>query len=213
MIAAPILLMIDPNLVPGPLLVLAFVISALMTHREWRSVDRKSLVTALCGRAPGTIIAGLTISLIPNSIFELVFGGLVLVAVLLSVGGWRVAPTTHNLLAAGFVSGYMGTITSVGAPPIALAYQRNTPAELRSTMAAFFLVGSAFSLITLAYFGRFSIRQMIASAIFLPPLVIGFWASGFAVAYINKRIARLSVLLLSGISAIVLIVKSFASGL
>lgn len=212
LVAAPILLLINPIFVPGPLLVLALVISSLMTTREWRSIDRRGLGIALCGRVPGTIFAGVTISLIPNSIFGLIFGGLVLIAVLSNLSGWRAALTSRNLLTAGFASGYMGTLTSIGAPPIALVYASSDPTKSRSTMAAFFVVGSAFSLLTLVYFGRFSTEQMIASAIFLPPLFFGFWASSYAVRYIDQRIARLAVLLLSGVSAIVLIGKSLMSG-
>lgn len=208
MIAAPILLLIDPRLVPGPLLVLAFVVSLLIAVREWRSIDRKGLSFALVGRIPGSVLAGLTISLVPLSTYSLLFGLLVLGAVLLSASGWRVLPTPRNLLTAGLASGYMGTLTSIGAPPLALAYQHGTASAMRATMAAYFVIGSAVSIAVLAMFGRFATEQALASAIFLPPLVAGFWVSGHVVPRMNNRRARYAVLWLSGLSAAMLVIKS-----
>lgn len=208
MVAAPILLLIDPRLVPGPLLVLAFVVSSLIALREWRCIDRKGLSFALAGRVPGSVLAGLTISLLPLSTYNLLFGLLVLGAVLLSATGWRVLPTPRNLLTAGLASGYMGTLTSIGAPPLALAYQHDNAASMRATMAAYFVIGSAVSIAVLAMFGRFAAEQVLASAIFLPPLVAGFWVSGQVLPRMNNRRARYAVLWLSGLSAAMLIIKS-----
>lgn len=208
MIAAPILLLIDPRLVPGPLLVLALQVSLLIAWRERQSIDRRGLAFAMAGRVPGTVFAGFTISLLPLATYDLVFGALVLVAVLLSASGWRVQATPGNLLTAGFASGYMGTLTSIGAPPLALAYQHGAAASIRATMAAYFVLGSAFSLLVLALFGRFSAGEALAGAIFVPPLLAGFWLSGRVVPRISNRRARQAVLSLSGLSAALLIGKT-----
>lgn len=211
MVAAPILLLIDARLVPGPLLVLALVISSLIAIREWRSIDRKGLSLAVAGRIPGTVLAGLTISLMPLHTYCLLFGVIVLGAVLLSTTGWRVLPTPQNLLTAGFTSGFMGTLTSIGAPPLALAYQHGDASAMRATMAAFFVIGSAFSIVVLALFGQFETEQALASLIFIPPLIAGFWVSGHVVPRMNNRRARHAVLWLSGISAVTLIIKALAT--
>ena len=190
MIAAPILLLIDPRLVPGPLLVLALLVSSLIAWREREAIDVRGLSYALVGRVPGTVVAGLAISLLPLATYSLLFGALVLGAVLLSASGWRVQPTRPNLLVAGFASGFMGTLTSIGAPPLALAYQHGAAASIRATMAAFFVLGSAFSLVVLAHFGRFSATEGLAAAVFVPPLLAGFWLSGRVVPRISNRRAR-----------------------
>jgi uncharacterized protein len=208
MVAAPALLLINPRLVPGPLLVLALLVSLLIAIRDRRAIDRKGLSFALAGRIPGTVLAGMTISLLPLATYSLVFGCLVLAAVLLSMSGWRVLPTPRNLLAAGFASGYMGTLTSIGAPPLALAYQHDSAAAMRATMAAYFVIGSAFSLLILALFGKFAVEEALAGAMFVPPLLAGFWISGHLVRHMNDRRARTAVLWLSGSSALVLIVKT-----
>lgn len=212
MVAAPALLLLDPRLVPGPLLVLALLVSLLIAVRDRHAIDRRGLWFALAGRIPGTVFAGLTISMLPLTTYNLVFGSLVLAAVLLSMSGWRVLPTARNLLTAGFASGYMGTLTSIGAPPLAIAYQHDSAASMRATMAAYFVVGSAFSLLVLALFGRFSAHEAIAGTVFVPPLLAGFWISGHVVRRMNDRRARGAVLWLSGLSALALIAKTLLVG-
>ena len=56
LIAAPILLLIDPRLVPEPFLVAVLVVTVLMTRREWRNVKKTSIGWACAGSIPGTVI-------------------------------------------------------------------------------------------------------------------------------------------------------------
>jgi type III secretory pathway component EscU len=46
------------------------------------------------------------------------------------------------LMAAGFASGFMGTITSVGTPPMGLVMQNVEPGRLRATVGMFLVFGS-----------------------------------------------------------------------
>ncbi len=211
MVAAPVLLMIDPALVPGPLLFLALLVSILIARREWRALDKKGLLAALGGRVPGSVLAGLTMSLLPALLYDAVFGCMVLFAVALSLMGLKLLPTKRNLVTAGFASGYMGTLTSIGAPPMAIAYQHGDPPAVRSTLAAFFVAGAAVSIAILAWFGHFGPQQVLASIVFVPPLILGYWISGYVVKRVNKSRARYAVLLLSGISGLILVIRSLSA--
>ena len=207
-VAAPILLLIDPLFVPGPLLAAGTLLSALIGAREWRSIDRKGLSVALLGRIAGSIVAGATLSLIPLAGYNLLFGLLVLGAVLVSTAGWRVRPTARNLLTAGAASGYMGTLTAIGAPPIALVYQHGAPATIRATLAAYFLLGAAFSIAVLAAVGKFGAPQILVSLLLMPPLAAGFFVSNHIIRHMNPNRARRAVLWLAAASAVILILKS-----
>lgn len=208
MVTAPILLIMNPVFVPGPLLVLAMLVSFLMVLREWKNIDIRELSMALGGRIPGTILAAIAFSAIPFALYGIVFGVMILSAVLLSVTRWHVMSTGRNLLIAGFASGFMGTLTSVGAPPMALAYQNQTAAVIRSTLAAFFTIGSLISIVTLVYYGGFSTDHIFISAVFIPPLLLGFRLSSHLVKRLNIRAVRLSMLSISGFSAVILIIRS-----
>lgn len=208
MVAAPILLMIDPLFVPGPLLALGVLLCVMICAREWRSIDRKGLSIALIGRIAGSVLAGLTFSLLSMAGYDLLFGTLVLGAVLLSNIGWRARPTAGNLLTAGTASGFMGTLTTVGSLPIVLVYQHDAPATIRSTIAAFLALGASVSLAVLAIVGKFGSAQILTSLLFLPPMAAGFWISNHIIPHMNHTRARRAVLAVAGASAIVLIGKA-----
>ena len=53
----------------------------------------------------------------------LLFGGLILLGVCLSLSGLRLPPIRGVLVGAGALSGVMGTVASIGGPPMALLYQ------------------------------------------------------------------------------------------
>jgi len=210
MVAAPVLMFIDTRFVPGPMLFLACVVSILIAYRERHSIDRPGLAYALLGRVPGTVIAGMTIAAIPLALYNLIFGLLVIAAVLLNTAGWKVLPSTRNLFIAGFASGYMGTLTSIGAPPMAIVYTHREAAVIRSTLAAFFFISSAISMAILHYFGKFDVEGILIGIGFIVPLMVGFWVSGFVVRRINTKVVRYSVLTLAGLSGVALVIKYFA---
>ena len=208
MIAAPILMMINPLFVPGPLLVLAMLVSSLIAIREWHEIDWRGLSVATVGRIIGTVFAGLTIAVLPLSIYGLIFGLTVLIAVLLSAKGWKVVPSNKNLTIAGFASGYMGTLTSIGAPPMGLAYQHKSGPVIRSTLSMFFVIGAAISVAMLIAVGNFSMHQFTISLAFLPALLLGFWTSGWLVPRVKGRVVRYAVLSLSALTSLILVIKS-----
>lgn len=207
-VAAPILAIIDPVMVPGPLLVLALGLSVLVAWRERAAIRYDELTAALAGRIPASFLAGLTVGLLPPQHFLLVFALMILVAVGLSLSGWKLATTRRNLFAAGAVSGYMGTITSVGAPPMGIVYQNTPGPHLRATMAAFFVVGAGISIVALAVFGAFGWSDLILSVKLIPAMVLGFAVSGFLVRIVDKGYARTAVLAVCTASAGILLVKA-----
>jgi uncharacterized protein len=207
-VAAPVLAVIDPELVPGPLLALALGLSIMVAWRARSAIRFRELGFALGGRIPASFLAGLTVGFLSPQAFLLMFALMILAAIGLSLSGWKLAPTPVNLVVAGAVSGYMGTITSVGAPPMAIVYQHAPGPELRAFMAAFFVVGSAVSLTALAVFGAFGWHDLALSIKLVPAMVLGFAVSGAMVRWIDRGYARTAVLTLCTASAGVLLVKA-----
>ena len=68
-LSAPLLLMIAPELVPGPLLLVGAVLAALTTSCELRSIDLREVGLAMTGRVAGTVVAGATTALLPLALF------------------------------------------------------------------------------------------------------------------------------------------------
>lgn len=209
-VSAPILAILDPSLVPGPLLVLAVTTSAIVAVRDRRDFRLGNLVYALSGRIPASLLGGLTASLLSPRMFLLVFGVLVLLAVVLSLSGLRFAPTRRSLFWAGIASGYMGTITSVGTPPMAIVYQHSPGAEVRANMSVFLVVGGVVSILSLALFGAFGWGDLLLSAKLLPALVIGTWLSRPVSRRVDKGWMRPAMLVLCAVASAILLARALA---
>jgi uncharacterized membrane protein YfcA len=207
LIAAPVLALVDPTLVPGPLLFVMVPLTLLVARRERGSLDLRGIRWALAGRIPGTIAGSLAVAALPERHLAILLGGVVLLAVVLSVAGWRVRPTSSTLLMAGAASGFMGTATSIGGPPMALVYQRRSGPELRATLAAYFVVGAAFSLATLSVAGEFDGAGLAQGLWLLPGVLAGYATSGHLARFLDGGHTRTAVLVASASSATVLILR------
>lgn len=210
LLAAPIAAMLDPRLVPGSLLLLSLLLSIMTAARERAAIDLPGLGFATLGRTLGAAGAGATVALLPASAFATVFSLMILAAVAVSVAGWRVRPTRGNLVAAGLASGYMGTITSVGSPPMALVYQGAAGPTIRATMGAFFVLGSTVSLIALMAVGHLDAMQLLTSLWLLAPVLLGFRLSRHVIGHIDRGRVRPVVLALSAASALVLLLRELS---
>ncbi|HXD42146.1 MAG TPA: TSUP family transporter [Ramlibacter sp.] len=208
-LAAPLLGILAPELVPGPLLLLSLVLAAMTTTREIRSVAVQELGLAMTGRIAGTAAAGTAIALLPLPVFGSVFALMILAAIGLSLTSWHLLPTPRNLLVAGLLSGFMGTITSVGGPPMAMVYQNMPGPKVRATLGAFLMLGAGFSLVTLALVGRFTAAQAASSAWLVPPTLLGFVASRYLLKHVDKsrKGVKTAVLAISAVAALTLLLK------
>lgn len=208
LVAAPVLIAVDPRIGPGPLLAIAILLSAFMMRREFGAIDRQGLALSLVGRVGGSLVAGLVIAWLSVTAYELIFGVFILAAVLLSVLGLRVERTPWNLVSAGFTSGIMGTLTGAGSPTIALIYQRSDGATVRATLSAFFLASSLISLAVLIGVGKMEARQWALTALCLPVMLVGFGLSNLVVKHLADAKIRWFVLGLAGSSSLLLIIRA-----
>lgn len=203
--AAPFLILIDPRLVPGPILVSSAVLTVLLARREWHSVQGNDLGWAVAGRVVGTLVAMGAISVLSNERLELLFGLIVLGAVGLTASGLRIRPAPKTLGLVGVASGFMGTLTSIGGPPIALLYQHETGPKIRATLSAFFIVGVGLSLAGLAGVGRFGMTELRLGGYLVPGILVGYGVSRFTTGFVDKGFIRPAVLIVSAMAGLAVI--------
>jgi uncharacterized membrane protein YfcA len=210
-LGAPLLVLIAPGLVPGPLLVNALVITLLVVYRERRAVDLSGLGWAVGGRAVGVVAAAATLAVLPRDAISLAIGAAVLLVVVINAAGLRVRPGTKSLVVAGVLSGLTGTIASVGGPPMALLYQDAAGSRLRGTLSGYFVVGVIMSLTALAFVGRFGWGEFRAGLAMIPGTLAGYFVSGRAAAVADRgSFLRIAVLTVSAASGVVVIVRQLS---
>jgi len=208
-IAAAGMVWIAPGMMPATVIIMAFVVATFAVLKERSGVDLRVLSVCLYGRIAGTLIA-LPLLLLTgenNSGFDLLFAVLLLASVFFSLFSVRPQFTKISQIAGGLASGLMGTITSVGAPPMALVFQDQKAAMARPTLNGFFAIGAPISLLVLWFSGRLDLQHFILAGNLAPGFILGLYLSARLHRFIDYRF-RYLVLAFSFVSAIALIARS-----
>ncbi|KHO19805.1 permease [Mycolicibacterium setense] len=212
MLAAPIVAIVDPGLIPGTLIMLATMVTLMVVVREREDIDLTGTGWALAGRVPGTVAGALLLVVMPAEMLVYALAAVVLGGVALTSMGWMPAPHRRNLVLAGATSGLLGTATSIGGPPMALVWQNNTGARLRGTMSSFFLVGSVLSIVLLAFTGSIDHHAVVVFAMLVPACVFGYALSRWVNRHLDRHRQRWAAIAISTIGAVVLIVRQLMGG-
>lgn len=208
--AAPTVTQFDDSLVPGALLVSALTMTLLVALRDRRDLSFGTAGWALLGRFPGVVLGAAAVASVGRWGLSLTMALVVLAAVALSASGMHIPLRRSTSIAGGAVSGFSGTATTVGGPPIALALQDLPGPVLRSTIATFLGFGVLMSLVMLSIFGEFDVDDFEASLALLPPVLIGFFLSFPLAPVLDRGYTRPAVLIISAISATVLLIRLLA---
>ncbi|MFK7863593.1 MAG: sulfite exporter TauE/SafE family protein [Pseudohongiellaceae bacterium] len=204
-ISAPVLFFIDPLYVPAPITISALTLSVANAAKHRHAVSFSQLKFAIIGRVPGTIAGGVLLVWMDTRTLALFLGSSVVVAVLLSLSKMRFRTSNSSMFCAGLLSGFMGTSSGIGGPPMALVMQHEGGDFIRANLAAFFIVSSTMSLIMLTAVGRFGVHEMVSSLPLMPAALIGYWVAMrtlHLVSHEKLRFFSLVLCLLAGSSAI-----------
>lgn len=202
LIAAPVFALVDDRLVPGPAIASAGVLVLLTVVRDRSGLHLGEVGTALIGRVPGTILAAVAVAALSADHLAVGFAALVLLAVGITASGVHVRPTRATLVGAGALSGFMGTATSIGGPPMAMLYASEEGRRLRGTLAGFFLTGIAMSLLALTVTGSFGVEELRLSLLPVPAIVVGFALSSWGARRLDAGRTRPAVLAVAALSAV-----------
>ncbi|MBA9004053.1 sulfite exporter TauE/SafE family protein [Thermomonospora cellulosilytica] len=208
LVAAPVVTLLYPSLMPGAILVAAVVLPLATLSRELRHADLRGLGWAFGGRVAGTPLGVWVVAAVPLRVLGVLVGAMVLAALGVTLWSGRVPRNPATLTAAGLVAGATGTASAIGGPPIALLYQRESGPRVRATLAVFFTVGALLSLVTLAAVGRLPGEQVAAGLALTPFVLAGFVLAGPLRRFLDGGHMRVAVTAVVGLSAVVLIVRN-----
>lgn len=209
LVVAPLIGLLKPELLPVAVLLLMLPLNTYVVWREHEALDWVGTRWIMMGRVAGTA-AGLWILVVLSANQLNLFVGLsTIAAVLATLVAPAFTPNRTAFVAVGLVTGVTETATGIGGPPLALVYQHQPVATMRSTLALCLLIGQVISLLTLGFAGRVEKMQWLAAAELLPALVVGASLSHLVHARVNARFLRAFVLTFAMASAILLLLKAF----
>tara|TARA_R110001583_G_C5668777_1_gene410477 strand:+ start:9798 stop:10532 length:735 start_codon:yes stop_codon:yes gene_type:complete len=207
LLAAPLLYLINPAFVPGPILILGFSLSLLVVLKQHAYLSWRRIMPAIIARLPGSWCGAALLVEVPQYGLSMIFGASLMLAVLVTWRSYKITTTVWSLTIGGFFSGLIGTATSIGGPPIALVYQQQNRIIARNEIAAFFLIGTPISILMLVQKSLVDQASLLLSLQLLPGVLFGFWLANKLDSRINTTSAKPVLLVISTASALMVLYK------
>lgn len=177
LVAVPVIAVYQPAVLPAAPIIFALPMTLGSALRERAHIDSAAVFWTTVGRLPGVVLGAWIVSALTPEALSLLIGGIVVLAVLMSVASIRVSIDRRSQSIVGFLGGLMGTASSIGGPPMALLYQREPGPRVRATLGATFLVGTALSIAALGAAGEVETMHWRFGAAMVPAVLLGLGAS------------------------------------
>lgn len=209
LVCAPLIALAAPSHVPALILLCGLPVMVYSAQGDLAEIRWGEIGYAITGRVAGALIAATFIAVAASrDVIGVSVAVCVLIAVALSFTALEVPVNRATLTVAGFLSGAMATLTSVGAPPMGLLYQRKPFQHVRATLNAFFLVGAVASVASLVTYGLIRSSDVALSVALLPAIGVGVAGGSIALARLQLRSIRPLALLVSTVAALSLLARS-----
>lgn len=208
LVAAPVLVLLDPRFVPGPLILAGFPFMLLLGWRERGEVEYRSMGVPLAGQLAGILAALVVLDHSDARTVSRLIAWMLLLGVFLSVWGLNLGSSRWSFLFGGVLAGFMGTTSSIPGPALALIHQHVSPGRMRGALAPFFVVGSLVALIGLALTGRLGPEEFLMGIGLVPAGLVGFAISFWTAPRVSESITRPAALIFASAAAGVLLYRS-----
>jgi hypothetical protein len=205
LVGVPMLVAVDPRLVPVPFILSALLLMLGQWRVDSRAVPPGLLLPSITGVAVGTAIGMVLAVLRPELATRRGYGIIVLVAVALAVAVPRLRPTKPILAGAGLVSGVMGGISGVHGPLMGLVVSHLPAQAVRGFLGLFWLLAHLTLLAMAIPAGRLGWGEVWLALGLLPGIALGAALSGPARRWLHGPRLRWAILGISAAGGIALV--------
>jgi len=201
-LGGPLLMIVDPRLVPGPLLLLTLVVMAAVVVVERRGLRHLDLLWAALGGIPAAVGALWLVRVMDQQVTEVVVGAAIALGTIASLAGWRGRQNRGTLAAAGVLGGALSTIAATPGPPVVVVYRADDPSRYRANLSLFFLTTTLVSLAVYAVSGDLGRGDLEVAAWLVPGVGLGALVARVLVRRIPAGAIRPAALWLCLVSAV-----------
>lgn len=207
-LSVPVLTLLNPGFTPVPQILLALPMTVSAAWREREHLDIRGIWWIAAGRIPGAFVGAWVLTIIAERVLGIVIGGVVLSAVVAIGLGLSVRLNPLTRLAAGVASGFTGSASGIGGPPIALLYRNHGGGAIRSSLGAIFTIGVIINIVALAMTGAIEQPDLETASLLLIPMLAGFGISGRLTHHMEGERITMAILVVSGVAGSALLIRS-----
>ena len=173
LIAGPILVVMEPTFVPGPMLMVAGGINVRNAIADRASLNAPAMRRQLMAAPLGLVGGVALLAALSDRSLAIAVSLFVLLAVAVQAVGTRPPEGRLADYAAGAGTAFSSSVAAVPGPVYAVFASHWPPAALRATMATYMLVVGTAIIVALAILGEFGLRQLWLGLGLLPAVVLG----------------------------------------
>lgn len=207
-IASPIIVQINPSLIPQLLSLLGLPLALRVFFREKSKVNWQPVKFLIIGRIVGGPVGLYFLTTLDPKPLSISVGLIVLSAGLGSFFGWNVKRNPKNSFIAGTLSGIFGMIAAIGGPPVAILYRGTKGDEFRPSLNAVFTLGIMITLSLLFFNGNLNIDHITLFLYLVVPVLLGIRFSTSIFAFVSDKLIADMVTYFSIVSGVIVVYRS-----
>lgn len=210
-VSAPLLFLISPAYVPGPVILATMANCAFNLWYFRAHLNVRDLMPAMVARIPGSFGGAMLLWLLSVEMLAVFIAVVIALGALANYLRLSIPFNRFSLAIAGFCSGLMGTATAIGGPPMAILLQGQAANVIRGQLAAFFLFSCVISLSVLLVTGHFGGRELLMGLLLMPGILLGSWMGALVSGRLSEGPMRKATLLLCTVSILVMLSRYLAA--
>ena len=208
MIAAPVMAIFAPSFLPAAILILGLFVGLTSSAFDPKAIRWSELPAGFAGRVIGAVIAvSIAARVSDPDTLALIVALVIYTGITLSLIGVRVPIRPATLFPAGILGGIMGTLTAVGAAPMALLYQYEPQRRSAAMQNVYFFWGMVVSIPALWFAGLMEARHFALAALLVPPAALSLWLAQRLAGRVERARVRPWALGLAGTAATMLLLR------
>ena len=207
-ISSPILVQIEPLLVPQILSLLALPMAYRIYQREKKEVDWKPFKFLFLGRVIGGPLGLLLLINLNERLLSISVGAIVFFAGVATFNEWTLERNNQTSWIAGSLSGIFAMIAGVGGPPIAILYRGASGKEFRPSLNAVFTFGIIITLSLLFISGEIYRDHLVLILYLAIPVALGLKLSSSLFSDVSDATISKGVTYFSIISGLIVIFRN-----
>ena len=207
-ISSPILVQIEPLLVPQILSFLALPMAYRIYQREKKEVDWKPFKFLFLGRVIGGPLGLLLLINLNERLLSISVGAIVFFAGVATFNEWTLERNNQTSWIAGSLSGIFAMIAGVGGPPIAILYRGASGKEFRPSLNAVFTFGIIITLSLLFISGEIYRDHIVLILYLAIPVALGLKLSSSLFSDVSDATISKGVTYFSIISGLIVIFRN-----
>tara|TARA_Y100000768_G_scaffold376929_1_gene349556 strand:+ start:9934 stop:10653 length:720 start_codon:yes stop_codon:yes gene_type:complete len=211
LVAGPALTVIEPELLPGPMLAMAMVVNVRNAVADRQSTHVIAWKRALLGAPLGLGLGAVVLSFTNVKTLSLLVSFFVLGAVALQLSGLKPPSGTISDYIAGTATAFSSTVAALPGPMFVVFHGHRPPGTVRGTLASFMLLVTPAILLFLAIDGRFGFRQFALAVALAPGMFLGLLLGKALRPRISIDRFRVIILSVASLSAVAVIIRTIAT--